>query len=129
MSSMKVHNSDLYSGRTPKHTGQSLDNGLPWEAPKVNQVRGSFFRDQASSMQNVQYGYETQNLQTVLDQMRDEGRADIDEITERMYFQRRFSDAIRDYKRNKEVYEDDIIDVDTLQKPEPTYLRRKKSTS
>ena len=68
-------------------------------------------------------------MQTVLDQMRDEGRADIDEITERMYFQRRFSDAIRDYKRNKEVYEDDIIDVDTLQKPEPTYLRRKKSTS
>ena len=61
--------------------------------------------------------------------MRDEARADIEEITERMYFQRRFSDAIRDYKRNKEVYEDDIIDVDTLQKPEPTYLSHKKITS
>ena len=56
--------------------------------------------------------------------MRDEARADIEEITERMYFQRRFSDAIRDYKRNKEFYENDIIDVDTLQKPEPTYSRR-----
>ena len=41
--------------------------------------------------------------------MRQEGK-DVEEISERMNFQRRFSDSIRDFKKNRDKYLDASLD-------------------